>query len=206
MEEVKRCSNCINREIFYEAVLYPGIYSGGHAHIITKAKEKPNSPYGYYLLSLFERSLIEFLERSCNKASETLKFSRLQDKIIMTFVPPDPLRRSFSPYLPKFIWKNIRWKRVSKKARVDHCTPSRIIRKELLTKTKTTPAQKKLPRQKRLTNLEGVFQAREKLEGETVILIDDVATTGSTLNEASRTLKEAGASQVICLIAAFAQD
>ena len=37
------------------------------------------------------------------------------------------------------------------------------------------------------------------LKGKTVLLVDDVATTGSTMNECARVLKNAGAERVFCL-------
>ena len=44
----------------------------------------------------------------------------------------------------------------------------------------------------RLENLKGAFAATDKrlIEGKNLILLDDVITTGATLNEAKRILKE----------------
>ena len=55
-------------------------------------------------------------------------------------------------------------------------------------------------RKKRLQNIKGCFSVsnHEKIKGSNIILIDDVITTGATMNEASRILIEAGADQVIC--------
>ena len=51
---------------------------------------------------------------------------------------------------------------------------------------------------KRLKNLEGCFSADpQKVRGKCIILIDDVITTGATMKEVSKTLKEAGARKVI---------
>jgi competence protein ComFC len=55
-------------------------------------------------------------------------------------------------------------------------------------------AKNKAERQK---NLLGTFAATKGLENRNVILIDDVATTGATLLEARKVLKEAGARKVI---------
>lgn len=46
------------------------------------------------------------------------------------------------------------------------------------------------------------FTGRKTLKGRTVLLVDDVATTGSTLNECARVLKRAGAEKVMCLVVA----
>lgn len=59
-----------------------------------------------------------------------------------------------------------------------------------------TEAQSGLPARHRRNNLRGVFAVRNRLQGEHVLLVDDVMTTGSTLNELARTLKAAGAARV----------
>jgi len=68
-----------------------------------------------------------------------------------------------------------------------------------LRKIKETKHQSKTRNKtQRLKNLEGCFEAStEKIKGKCVILIDDVITTGATMNEASKTLKKAGAKRVI---------
>ena len=51
-------------------------------------------------------------------------------------------------------------------------------------------------------NVEGAFAVRlgHPFEGRRVCLIDDIKTTGATLNECAKTLKEAGASKVFALV------
>jgi predicted amidophosphoribosyltransferase len=62
----------------------------------------------------------------------------------------------------------------------------------VLTRTKETVPQVSLGRQQRLHNIKGIFQCDAELlvpfSGQTLILLDDVATTGATLNEARATL------------------
>jgi ComF family protein len=59
-------------------------------------------------------------------------------------------------------------------------------------------------REERLKNLNGVFKIRneDKLIGREVILIDDICTTGATLNECAKVLKANGASKVVALVIA----
>ncbi len=73
------------------------------------------------------------------------------------------------------------------------------VRKTALTKTKDTPSQTHTDtRKKRLENLKDCFRAdTELVAGRNIILIDDVATTGATLQEARKTLLSAGARKVI---------
>jgi ComF family protein len=65
-----------------------------------------------------------------------------------------------------------------------------------LYKKRETPPQVSLPRRERLLNLKGAFGTRERLNGERVLLVDDVVTTGATARECSRAILKAGASEV----------
>ncbi|MFW6210731.1 MAG: ComF family protein, partial [bacterium] len=69
-------------------------------------------------------------------------------------------------------------------------------------KIKETQPQNKLVRKKRLTNLKDAFKAEENARGIKAALLDDVFTTGSTINEAAKALKKAGAESVIGVVAA----
>ncbi|MBE6783424.1 MAG: ComF family protein [Ruminococcaceae bacterium] len=72
---------------------------------------------------------------------------------------------------------------------------------ELLTKIKNTPPQVGLNYQQRKTNLSGAFAVNKKFDvkDKTILICDDVFTTGSTLGECAKVLKKAGAKRVICV-------
>jgi predicted amidophosphoribosyltransferase len=55
--------------------------------------------------------------------------------------------------------------------------------------------------------MRGAFRARTApaLSGRTVLLVDDVLTTGATCGEAARALKQAGAVQVVVVVIARAE-
>jgi ComF family protein len=76
----------------------------------------------------------------------------------------------------------------------------------LLHRRKNTPSQTGLTRNERKRNLAGAFEARGVVKG-TLIVVDDVYTTGSTMNEIARTLKRAGAERVeVLTVARVAND
>ncbi len=67
-----------------------------------------------------------------------------------------------------------------------------------LSKIKDTPHQSELKnRSDRLKNLIDAFDAKEKVSGKNIILIDDVITTGTTMSEAIKALKKSGAKNVL---------
>ncbi len=106
-----------------------------------------------------------------------------------------------------FIKKLKRWynhselltRTISKNIKID-------INSKLIKKTKTTRQQSILSREKRLTNLNNSFKiAKNKIDNfdkKTFIIVDDVISTWSTINEISKVLKQAWAKKVIWLIVA----
>lgn len=73
---------------------------------------------------------------------------------------------------------------------------------ETLKQTGDKKTQHELPASLRVQNVAGVFSATNNLSGQTVLLIDDICTTGATLNECTRVLKNAGAKAVYCCVTA----
>lgn len=74
----------------------------------------------------------------------------------------------------------------------------------LLTKLTQTEPQKELSAVRRRGNLLGVFDVVGEVAGRTVLLVDDVITTGSTLDECAKMLKLYGAAEVYAVTAAAA--
>lgn len=70
----------------------------------------------------------------------------------------------------------------------------------LLRKCADTPAQHELKGAERRGNVFGVFEVAkpELTQGKTILLCDDVKTTGATLDECAKMLKLAGAQEVYC--------
>jgi ComF family protein len=65
-----------------------------------------------------------------------------------------------------------------------------------------TPPQTGLKHDARRRNLRGAFACSEDVRGQHIALVDDVMTTGTSLDELAATLKRAGAREVTCWVAA----
>lgn len=77
---------------------------------------------------------------------------------------------------------------------------------EALARIRNTAPQTKLGHRERQTNIKGAFQGDSDLvRGKRVLLTDDVYTTGATLKECARTLKNAGAKEITVLVLARAR-
>ena len=74
----------------------------------------------------------------------------------------------------------------------------------LLVKLTHTEPQKELSAVRRRGNLLGVFDVVGEVSSRTVLLVDDVITTGSTLDECAKILKLYGADEVYAVTAAAA--
>jgi len=75
-----------------------------------------------------------------------------------------------------------------------------------LERIRYTTTQTAFDRVERMENLRGAFRLRKKIgvRGLHVLLVDDILTTGSTLSECARVLREAGARSVYAVTAARA--
>jgi ComF family protein len=67
----------------------------------------------------------------------------------------------------------------------------------LCQRERDTAAQTDLPWSERRRNVRGAFRCARPIAGGTVAVVDDVMTTGATLDEIARVLKQAGAQRVV---------
>jgi len=127
-------------------------------------------------------------------------YDRLKDKLINT---------TDSILIPAPISKNRLRKRGFNQAEIIARSLSDKIympvKTNVLYKTKHTISQVEVKnREKRLKNLENSFCVKnaELIKNKIIFVVDDVSTTGATINEARRVLLKAGAKKVIGLVAA----
>lgn len=161
--------------------------------LITKYKYNFLKPLGNILANF----LIIFWELE-KQETETLNFkiSKAQKDYL---VIPIPLSK-----------KRLRWRGFNQVEIIAHEFSEHFKYKfDLnLKRIKYQKPQAELSENERLDNLKSAFSYlndknnKNILESKTIILIDDVTTTGTTLNEAARVLKEAGALEVYGLVIA----
>lgn len=69
-----------------------------------------------------------------------------------------------------------------------------------------TPPQASLPLKERVKNIKGAFKVQgdrlNQFKGKRIAIVDDVMTSGASLNELAKTLKQAGATHVECWVIA----
>ncbi len=165
------CMDCKNKDVEFERNYAVFAYKGGVRRIIHRLKFGG----GKYLVDF----LGECLER---------KYKDIEEEIdLITFVPmtkKDLRKRGYnqSKLLAEYL---------SKKTGID------VV--DVIEKRKQTKQQVGLNFKKRRENLRGCFAPTAKLIGKTVLVVDDVCTTGATLSEIARVLKKAGAKRVITL-------
>jgi ComF family protein len=67
----------------------------------------------------------------------------------------------------------------------------------LVQRIKATPHQARLSRSARLRNLRGAFALSGSVQDQHIVIVDDVITTGATINRLATLLKNAGAARVV---------
>lgn len=169
------CPRCAQRRPGFEFADSLYEYSGAVADTIQFAKYAPATWPLRHLEAAFGPWLCERLDR-------------LDGPFDLTTVPMhrrDLAHRGF--HLARMV--------LARAARRDRRLRSRV----LLTKTRCTPPQAGLTLGERFNNVRGVFETppNTQLDGRTIVLVDDVMTTGATADAAARALRRAGARRVV---------
>ena len=185
-EAVKMCSKCyddmdflpvqINRIIEGKKVYCAGVYSKNLQKLIRGLKYHNQKDLAYYLAKF----MAEY-------------FSKITDKTDFEIIPV--------PIYPKR----------EKKRKYNHMNlvgeelarlTNNSLNKNLIKRVKDTKPQYKLKRHERLQNLNGAFEVdKSNYTGKTLLLIDDICTTGSTFEEIIKEFAKHGITDIICFAA-----
>ena len=76
------------------------------------------------------------------------------------------------------------------------------VHADVCQRTRDTPPQVSLPWKERDKNIKGAFACETNLNGKKIALVDDVMTTGATLNELSKLLVKQGAAEISAWVVA----
>jgi ComF family protein len=178
-----KCPECINENHYYTKAFAPLEYSGIIKEAIYKYKygKKP------YMYKVFGDLLVETIENE-----------NLINQIDL--IVPIPLHRSKMSDRG-FNQSELLGKYISKHYNIPIDTRNLI-------RTKKTFIQNKLSKKERKSNVKNAFKVTktEVFKDKTILLVDDIYTTGATVNECSRVLVKAGASAVLVLTIARGVD
>jgi len=85
------------------------------------------------------------------------------------------------------------------------CIP---LKSNILVKTYETKSQSVLSRNERLSNIEDLFKVVnvQAIYNKNILIIDDIVTTGSTLNQCSKALRQAGARIIVAGVVATTRN
>lgn len=171
------CWQCKRTKYHFEIIIAVGKYTGILRELILKFKEK----------DFLKENLGEILLNA-------LKSNLNIDKI--DYIVPVPLskkREFYRGYNQAMLLAEY----------ISGKTGKNIIVNNLI-RVKNTKAQYELNREERLLNLKDVFELKEPrfFKNKSIVIIDDIATTCSTLEECSRVLKKSGAKNVYGLVLA----
>lgn len=171
--------NCGHKKHFYKYICAPFYYEGAASRAIWRFKFRNAT----YLSKVFAEDML----RCFNKHYDGYDFD------LCTFVPSSDKSLKKRGYNQAELLAK------------DFCELANLECKELLLKTKETKIQHDLLGVERSGNLAGAIEVDfdEDLDNKRILLIDDIKTTGATLNECAKMLLIGGAAEVFCLTVAI---
>lgn len=167
------CHSCQKNEFNFERAYSACLYEGILKELLHEFKYNKNMQAGNTLSAI----LLKFFEENL--------FEKNFD-----FIVPIPLFAA-KEREREFNQAEILARPISKKFLI-------TLSKSILVKFKPTPSQTTLTKEKRFLSQKDVFKVLhpEAFYKKKLLIIDDIMTTGATINEAARTLKKSGAQDV----------
>ena len=175
------CANCANRTLSFDAAISAYRSRGVIRFVILQFK--------YSRQLQLRHPVAEWLQEAMNDA-------RLRDRNFdrVVPVPLHPARLRERGFNQAEVLGKILAQRIN------------VTLNCALERTRYTTTQTAFDRIERMENLRGAFRLRKRINvrGLRVLLVDDILTTGSTLSECARVLREAGAQSIYAVTAARA--
>ncbi len=181
------CLNCKSNMPSFSQGFSPFVYRGESASIINRMKNGKPLLAPYFAESMTE----DFL----NKYADMERFKK--EPLLLVPVPMTEMRRKQRGYNQAEELAEIVCKRLQEEgylAETDF---------DVLQKVKEISQQKNMDYKSRQENVSGTFHVhkRKACQDRTVVLVDDIMTTGATGNECAKRLLGAGAKEVLFLVA-----
>ena len=180
--QTELCDDCKNKQRFFDKAISPFEYSKTAQSLIYKLKYNKEK----YIAEVFADYLVDcFLLNKLEKSID-----------IVTCVPLNDKRQKERGYnQAEEIGKEFVKKLINKNIEIaeDYGIIKRI---------KNTPTQTKLSKKERKINLEKTFKLNCKksyIKNKSILVIDDIFTTGATMEEISKLLKQANIRNIYCL-------
>ena len=207
-QDYKTCLNCKSdyKNNFLEWIIIPFSYTTLLKKLILKLKYYHKKDIAWFLIDRLKIAIecnnsinMEILKNAIkesplggnmeNEGQDLIKnntnifqsFNVSMFPLLLTFVPSHRRRKYFVKwYNQSEILANLLAKKMG----------GNVI--QMMKKSKHTKSQANLNREQRKNNLNNVFKIEKNISvqwDETLIIVDDIATTGSTLNEMAKTIK-----------------
>ncbi len=178
-ESVFQVSSTYGERIYYDEVIYVCEYSG----IVKEAIIR----YKFFEKALYYRAFGKLLSEKVKEMTNIKNFD------IIISVPLHKERQHSRGYNQSALLTKV----LSRETGIPQAD-------SLLKRVVNTGSQSKLGKIERQTNVEDAFNLnnQEKVKGKSILLVDDIFTTGNTINECSKLLKAAGAKIVVAALIA----
>ena len=172
-----RCQNCRDCEPEFARAVSFGGYEGGLRGLVHLLKYQSVLPVAAVLGGMLASAIAELLP-GCGDAPP--------------LIVPVPLHKS------KRSERGFNQAELIARAAVKRLPQPIELATGVLVRRRATISQVGLSREERIANVSDAFRVRDRrrVQGRTVIVVDDVMTTGTTLSECARVLKQAGAERV----------
>jgi ComF family protein len=167
------CGQCLKQPPAYDTVFSPFSYQTPLSTLILDYKQKGHEYAGKGLSDIFCESVFRHYQQ--------------QHILLPSLITPVPMHWR-SQWSRGFNQSAFFSRALSKHLNITHFDDSRRI--------KWTKPQKALSQKERIKSLRNNFLVTKPLHGESIVIVDDVMTTGATVNTLALELKRAGAGNV----------
>ena len=173
------CPRCDQQSFAYDSVVRLGPYAGALREAILRMKKPSGEMFAEAAVDVFARHMLP----------------RLRNRAFDSVIP-----------IPLHWWRRLR--RGYNQSELLAGAMAKSIGTPLLSRVlrriRRTQLQSQLTAEERRTNVRGAFAPRAKtnLSGKSVLLVDDVLTSGATAHEAARVLRSLGAKAIVVAVLA----